>query len=125
MVDYTRLAGTVAELIATYGRSVTLTQVASSFDALTLTTSEATTSHDMLAVVMPASARTALALDSGVETGTLVASDLRSLLMPASAGVIPRSGDRFTFDGLTWTALGASPLYPGGTPLIYRVTVKR
>lgn len=79
------------------------------------------------AIVSPASAGAVQAFDIRFESGTLLESNLRSLMIAAHGLAIrPKPGDIVELAGERWTLLGNTPLMPDGETAIYHNgTVKR
>lgn len=120
MILRAKAAGRAAEL--TFSRSVP-----GEYDPETgsSTTSLAWTG---IAVILPASKGTIEAFDQSFESGTLIESNLRALIIAAQGMErAPAPQDSVTFDdGSVWTLLGCTSLDPDATtPIIYRGTVKR
>lgn len=83
--------------------------------------------HPASALVMPASAGAIQAFDIRFEGGTMIESNLRSLMIGATdLEITPKPGDTVQFAGETWTLLGNTPLMPDGKTVIYhQCTAKR
>ena len=66
-----------------------------------------------------------------VEGGTLIDANRRELTLSTKMRngkvlpIEPASGDKVTFDNHTWTADSAASVSPGGTPIVYKLEVKR
>lgn len=123
---YTELAADAEELIAEFGQQMTFSRtVHGDYDPSAGGSSQTTVTWTGNVVVQPASQGTIESFDVRVVDGTLIESNLRSLLISAAMERAPEPGDKVAFEGSTWTLLGATPLNPSGTPLIYTATARR
>lgn len=145
-MNYSATAKKVAKQLAAKGTTITIVRPGDStgwtrgFDALTgeyyWEDSEGTivtadpaipTEYHAAALVMPASAGAIQAFDIRFEGGTMVESNLRSLMIEAAdLEITPKPGDTVKFGGETWTLLGNTPLMPDGKTVVYhQCTAKR
>jgi hypothetical protein len=132
--NYAKSAATAQRLLAKFGRSIVLKRNVAGTGPAHDPGAPTSIAYAVSAAVLPASKGTIEAFDNRLESGALVDEKLRYVLMStkmlrtSEAGpdaIEPKSGDVLTFDGHDWTVLGCTPLNPAGTPVIYRMGVKR
>lgn len=126
--NYARAADTAARLLAQFGQAVTLTRtVAGGYDPATgVTSPDVTQTQVATAVMLEASQGVVQSFDVRFESGTLIESNLRSVIIAAEGlAWAPKPADKLVVAGETWTVIGMTPTNPAGVPVIYRVTVKR
>lgn len=127
MTMYVRAQASANRMLAKYGQLILVTRVTpGEYDPETSTNGESTTTTQTLNIaVLPASQGTVEAFDIKFEKGTLISSNIRSLIISAVADFAPMPGDMVTFEGSDWTLIGVTPLNPGGTAVLYTGTAKR
>lgn len=125
---YEELQHEALELIDEFGRKITLSRsVDGEYDPETGgSTGGSTETEQASVVILPASNALVQSFDIKFESGTLVESNLRALVI-AAKGLewMPSPGDKASFDGADWTFIGCTPINPAGTPLVYKASVKR
>lgn len=125
---YDRMAQTALTLIRDKGQTLTMRREAatgSDMVAGTVTTG-APNSGPVEAVVLPASKGTVEAFDNRVQSDSRVLMRLRFVVMAAKgAPFAPEPGDILEYEGADWQILGATPVSPAGTPLIYRMGIEK
>lgn len=119
--DYIKAQQSALTLIQKFGQKVTLAKVFSNYDPVSgVTTPTLITPSDAWVVSLPASS-------AKLDFDDQFAEDLRigktRLFYMAARGLVfkPESGVYMTYQGATWEIIGATPLNPAGTPLIYTV----
>lgn len=127
--NYVNTATTADRLIKKFGALVTLSRTSEpAYDPATGTTTGGTVqTWTATAVTLPASQGTVEAFDQRFVGGTLIESNLRSLLIAAKGlPYSPRPGDTVTFaDGRVAMLLGNTPLAPDGvTQIIHQCTAR-
>jgi energy-coupling factor transporter ATP-binding protein EcfA2 len=125
MSEATEMAQEIAEALEEVGVTLTLTRTVigtGSDDS-----GDTTTTHQITAVVSPASGGTAQAFDIRIENGTLITTNLRALKIAAyGLAIVPRPGDKITgIEDSTWTILGCTPQSFQGVNLVFDATVQR
>jgi hypothetical protein len=109
--DYTKTRQTAERLIARFGQSATLRQIANSGTEWAPTQAETDTTI------------TAVDLNERVRdaSGTLVGQTQRTLLVSTSAGVTPGKGDKVVIGGAEHEVSEVRPLSPGGVDVMFEV----
>lgn len=126
MSFYSDIAADVELLIQEFGQSLTFTrETPGEYDPALSTVTASIATWIAQVVVQPASAGTVQAFDVRFEAGTMIETNLRSLLISPASGYVPKPGDKVSLEGSDWTLAGATPLNPAGTPLLYTATAKR
>lgn len=121
------MAAMALEMLAEFGRTITLSrEVSGTYDPDTGTSSGTTETQDAIVVIQPATGSTVSAFDVKFDNGTLVEQNLRALTIAAKdLAWMPVAGDKASFDGSDWTFIGCTPINPAGTPIVYKAAVKR
>lgn len=124
---YERMQATALRLIAKYGRTVQFTRNEDGeYNPGNGTVGEDDQPEDATVVVLPASGGTVEAFDIKFDSGTLIESNIRALVIAAKdLPWMPKPGDKAAFDGDTWTFIGCTPINPAGTPIVYKASVRR
>lgn len=127
MAFYDEMADMALEMLAEFGRTISLSRtVGGDYDPDTGTSGGTTETQDATVVILPASNGTVQAFDIRYENGTLIEQNLRALTIAAKdLAWVPVAGDKATFDGSDWTFIGCTPVNPAGTPIVYKAAVKR
>lgn len=126
--DYASKRIVADTMIEKYGRTITIRRAsAGTYDPATGTMSGSTdTDYTAKAVVMSASKGTVEAFDIRIQGGTLLESNLRSLIVSAeNLSITPQPGDQVIMDSETWSVLGNTPLAPDGTVVMHQVGIKK
>lgn len=125
---YDRMAATALRLIGNYGQQIQFSRtVDGEYDPeVGGSTGGSTETEQATVVILPASNALVQSFDIKFESGTLVESNLRALVIAAKGlNWMPSPGDKASFDGADWTFIGCTPINPAGTPLVYKASVKR
>lgn len=128
MSFYDAMAQVALTKIVQFGRDVTITRHSDTGrDPIIGTVTEIVELTGTLkALVLPASKGTVESFDNRLEGATLVDGRMRFVVAAAKGAPFePRSLDEIEFDGAKWLVLGCTPLAPNGTPLLYKMGVKR
>lgn len=129
MTFYGNLASTAQSLIASKGRTLTITRGDEAvYDPVTdtMTPPDEVTSGTFQAVVLPARMGMIKDFEQWLTQGALIEENLRFVLAAAKGtAFVPKSGDVMSFEGSDWTVLGCTQLNPAGTALIYKMAVKK
>lgn len=128
MPDYAAIAASALASLTKYGRSATLRRITEgTYNPATGATAAATTTDQTVTVaVLPASKGTVEAFDERFMSGTLVGKSLRSVLMGASGLTFdPAAGDKLILGSDTWHVIGATPLEPAGTAVLWRMGIQK
>lgn len=123
MADYDALAATALRLLKANGRKMQLKRrTGGTYNAATRSMSGgATATYDCWGVTVPVTKA-----DNFFEPKEVIEGRVRAVIIDAlTIGTEPLPGDLFLFDGADWTVVGCTPLSPAGTPVIYKMGVKR
>ena len=125
--DYSKLQTSAAALLARFGKSYPILRRNPSYDPLLgQHTGDAPQVGNLTAVVLPASKGTVEAFDIRLGKEGLTLDQLRFCLTAAlGAPFRPQPTDIVTYEGRQWTVLGCTPLDPAGTPLIYKIAIRK
>jgi len=119
--DYAELAATAQELLAEFGRAVTLSRPSTSAPTYNTSTGVSTP-------VSPATyAGTGATFDYAARDidGTLIqAGDQRLLLSPASPMVEPKTSDLIVIGSTTYTVQRAGKVSPAGTSIVFELQLR-
>lgn len=117
MAFYDDMADVATELLTEFGKSVTFEQVTTVFNPITGTdTTRTVTEHSTVGVEIPI--RQALIDGSRVQVGD------RFLIVDDSYA--PMMADLVSDDaGAQWAIVAIEPINPAGTPIAYRVQVRK
>ncbi len=117
--DYTRQVDSAKRMIAKYGQVLTITRSTVTYDPLTGMNTTATQTGTITAVADNFST-----YDQKNRSELLVAKKSKKLLVSAaSCTFAPKSGDKVTYEGETWTIAPMDELNPGGTPILYTLAI--
>jgi len=126
---YSRMQATANRLLKGKGQSITITRTTpGAYDPTTGQTGTATTlTQTVYAGVSPASGGMIEAFDIKFDQGTLIMTNLRSLMVSAlEATFAPAPGDVVTnLESSTWNVIGVTPQSAQGHVIIYQFTVMR
>lgn len=121
---YTRAAATTLRLITDKGQDITLSKPdGGTFDPALgkYTSTTPGTSGTAKGVVVPLTK-----LADNRYLSELVEGKLRRVLVAASGAPFePEAGDIATFDSEDWEVFGCTPVDPAGTPVLYKMEVRR
>lgn len=128
MSIYAGLASTASNLIAKFGKSITISrEVSEAYNPATgVITGASTESQTIDAVVLPASGGKTQALDLRYKLGSMEYQRL-GYFQVSGADLIfnPEPGHTVLIGGETWIVLGVTPLNPNdGSPIIYEVAIR-
>lgn len=123
------LARKAYEQCKRFGVGITIARTEpGAYDPATGTNTAGTTqAQSTFAVVSPASGGTVQAFDIRFDSGTLIETNLRALMLSAHGlAFVPGPGDIVTgIEGSTWTVLGCTPQSVSGVSVTYNMTVRR
>lgn len=123
-----RMADLTLSKIDQFGQEIPFSREKVTHDPVTGETTKGTQITMRLAcIVTPASRGTIQAFDNRLSANdTLELSKIRFVLAAAKGATFePVAGDAAEFDGHMWEVMGATPVAPDGTPILYRIGVRR
>ena len=118
MTFYSDLSTTASELISEYGQQVVLRQISGTFDSVTGQYTSPTTTNTVVNAVKVGDLENYKTADGGTIEGTFeqwLLDDTRE----------PDTSNYLVLGGLQYAIVDYEAVSPAGTPLIYKVTVKR
>jgi hypothetical protein len=113
--DYAAAAASALDMLNRFGAPATLKRTtAGTYDPATGTATETVIDLATTAVV--------LAFPQKYIDGTLIRQgDRRALCAP---GVEPKAGDRFAWQGVEYTVIGATPIAPAGVAVLFEAQIR-